>query len=70
MKKTNRVAVILYGVCAALWTIRVILDIVNRTYSYSVFSFILSILCAVIWIIAFVVMLKRYLSDKEEHSDK
>ena len=37
MKKPNRLAVILYAVCAVIWTIRAILEVVYQTYNDSVF---------------------------------
>jgi len=66
MKKPSRLTVILFGTCAVIWTIRAILEVVYQTYNDSVFWFTLNVLCAVIWIAAFVVNLKRYRSNKEE----
>lgn len=66
MKKSSRLTVILLGVCAVIWTIRAILEVVYQTYNDFVFRFILNVLCAVIWIVAFAVNLKRYRSNKEE----
>jgi hypothetical protein len=64
MKKVSKLSVILYAVCVVAWTIRAISDVVCKTYNYSVFLFVLNILCAVIWIVAFIASLKRYRSDK------
>ena len=64
MKKPSRLAVAIFGACAVIWAIRVILEIVYQTYNDSVFQFVLNILCTVIWIAAFVVNLKRYRSNK------
>ncbi len=64
MKKPSRMTVILVGMCAVIWIIRAIFDVVYRTYNDSVLGFVLIVLCAVIWIVAFVVNLKRYRSDK------
>ena len=69
MKKAGGVSVILYGMCAVIWTIRVILDVVNHTVYVPGFSFVLNVLCAVLWIACFVVNLKRYLSNKEEQKE-
>ena len=66
MKKPSRLTVILYGVCAVIWTIRVILEVAYQTYNDSVFWFVLNVLCAVIWIAAFVVNLKRYRANQED----
>ena len=66
MKKPSRFVVILYGLCAVIWTIRGMLDIVFKTYSDSGFWFVMNILCAVLWIAAFIVSLKRYRSNKDE----
>ncbi len=66
MKKTSRLAVILYALCAILWSVRAILEVIYQKYNDSIFWFVLNILCALIWIAAFIVNLKRYRSDKEE----
>lgn len=66
MKKPSGLVVILYGLCAVMWIIIVIRDIVNHTVYVPGFSFVLNVLCAVLWIACFVVNLKRYLSNKEE----
>lgn len=64
MNKPTRLTVAIFGACAVIWTIRAILEVVYQTYNYSVFWFVLNVLCAVIWIAAFVVNLKRYRSNK------
>ena len=64
VKTPSRLAVAIFGACAVIWVIRVILEVVYQTYNDSGFWFVLNILCAVIWIAAFVVNLKRYRSDK------
>ena len=66
MKKPSRLTVILYGVCAVIWTITAILKVAYQTYNDSVFWFVLNVLCAVIWIAAFVVNLKRYRVNQED----
>ena len=65
MKKTSRAAVILVGLAAVIWTIRVVLEIVLKTYNESVFLFVLNVLCSVVWIVSFIVNLKRYRSNRE-----
>ena len=66
MKKPSRLTVILFGVCAVIWTIRAILEVAYQTYNDSVFWFILNVLCAVIWIAAFIVNLKRFRANEED----
>lgn len=65
-KTVSRIGVILYAVCAVLWTVRAILEVIYKTYNDSVFLFVLNILCAAVWILAYVVNLKRYRSGKEK----
>ena len=65
MKKTSLAAVILVGLAAVIWTIRVVLEIVLKTYKESVFLFVLNVLCSVVWIVSFIVNLKRYRSNRE-----
>ena len=66
MKKTSLAAVILVGLAAVIWTIRVVLEIVLKTYNESVFLFVLNVLCSVVWIVSFIVNLKRYRSNRED----
>lgn len=54
MKKTSLAAVILVGLAAVIWTIRVVLEIVLKTYNESVFLFVLNVLCSVVWIVSFI----------------
>lgn len=65
MKKTSLAAVILVGLAAVIWTIRVVLEIVLKTYNESVSLFVLNVLCSVVWIVSFIVNLKRYRSNRE-----
>ena len=65
MKKTSLADVILVGLAAVIWTIRAVLEIVLKTYNESVFLFVLNVLCSVVWIVSFIVNLKRYRSNRE-----
>lgn len=65
MKKTSLAAVILVGLAAVIWTIRAVLEIVLKIYNESVFLFVLNVLCSVVWIVSFIVNLKRYRSNRE-----
>lgn len=65
MKKTSLAAVILVGLAAVIWTIKAVLEIVLKTYNESVFLFVLNVLCSVVWIVSFIVNLKRYRSNRE-----
>ncbi len=65
MKKTKLFTVILYGLCAVVWTLRVILDIVYKQYDSAFAFFILRVLTAFIWIAAFVRWLLKYRSEKD-----
>jgi uncharacterized membrane protein len=66
MKKPKLVTVILCGLAAAIWTVRAILGVVYQEYSDSVFWFVLNVLCAVIWIAAFIKWLIIYRSNTKE----
>ena len=69
MKETNTIslgAVILNGLCAAIWILRAILAVVSREYTDSVFFFVLNVLCAVIWSSVFVKWLVKYRGQKNE----
>ena len=45
MKKVKLRTVILYGLCAMSWIIRVIVGFIYKEYNSSVFVFVLNILC-------------------------
>ena len=66
MKKTSGISVILCAFCAVIWTIRAILEVLYKTYNDSIWGFGLNILCAVLWIAAFILNLKNYRSNKDE----
>ena len=58
MKKT-KLSWILCGICAALCSVRVVLDIVQQTYQTSMFWFYMDCLGALLWVIALFVCLNR-----------
>ena len=66
MKKTKRITLILYGLCAIVWTLRVIFGIVYKEYDYDSVFFILDVLTALIWIAAFIRWTIKYRSEKGE----
>ncbi len=66
MKIPSCLGLFLYGMCAVIWTVRATLEIVFKTYNYSIFWFVMNILCAALWIVAFFVNLKRYYFNKDE----
>ncbi len=66
MKKTSRSTVILFGVCAVIWTVRAIFDVIYQTYNISVFTFVLNLICALLWIAAFIRWLKRYRAQQAD----
>ena len=66
MERPKLVTVILYGLCAVIWTVRTILGVVYKEYGDSATLFVLNILCAVIWIAAFIKWLIKYRSNKNE----
>ena len=66
MKKQKRITVILYGLCAVVWTLRVIFGVVCKEYDYDSVFFILNVLTALIWIAAFVRWMLKYRSKKTD----
>lgn len=65
MKKPARLTVILYGLCAVVWTLRSIVAVIYKEYEISAFPFVLSILCTAIWIAAFIKWLIAYRSNTD-----
>ncbi len=66
MKKPKRITLILYGLCAVVWVLRVVFGVVNKEYDYDSVFFILNVLTALIWIAAFVRWMLKYRSGKDE----
>ena len=65
MKKANGISVIIFALCAIIWSIRAVIDladIVNVTSIHSTAWVVGDVLCAVVWIAAFGVQLIRYCS--------
>ncbi len=65
MKKPRRITLVLYGLCAILWTIRVILGAVRAEYDSSPNLFLLNVLTALIWIVAFARWFRKYRSEED-----
>lgn len=66
MKKPKRITLVLYGLCAFIWSLRVIVGIVYKEYAFSPGFVILNVLTALIWIAAFVKWLLAYHSGDDE----
>lgn len=66
MKQPSQLSVILYVLCAVVWTIRAIIEVAYKTYNDSIFWFAINMVCAVMWIVVSIVNLKRYRSNKHE----
>ena len=66
MDKKGRRGVVMLGICAVVWTVRIVFDIAYGRYMDSAFSFALNALCAILWYISFFVQLKRCRSGGEE----
>lgn len=50
---------ILYAVCAIIWTMTSLISIVKKSYDDSMFLFVMNILCTILWYIAFISELNR-----------
>ena len=70
MKEPKRTTLMLYGLCAVIWTLRVVFGVVYKEYDDDSAFFILNILTAVIWIAAFVKWTLRYRSGKGGKSQR
>ncbi len=66
MKKPKRITLVLYGLCAVIWPLRVIIGVMYKEYDYSFGFFILNVLAALVWIAAFVKWMLKYRSKKDE----
>jgi len=66
MRKINLINVILFGLCAAIWSIKAIYVIISKPYPTDSVLMVLDIFCAIVWIIAFIVSIMRYRSNKDK----
>ena len=66
MKKPKPITLVLYGLCAVIWSLRVIIGVAHKEYDYSFGFFILNVLAALVWIAAFVKWMLKYRSKKDE----
>ena len=69
MKKTSLTSVILFGICAVIWSVKAVLSLVGIIeYSSSVSDILITgdVLCALLWSAAFVWQLIRYRSGKKQ----
>ena len=66
MKKTSLLIVILYGACAVIWTVKAALETAYGTYNDDLVMYVLGMLCAAMWIGAFIAALKRHLDGRKE----
>lgn len=64
MKKSQN-TVRLYAICAIIWIMTVIISIVKKTYNDSMSIFVMNVLCAVAWIIAFITESKMNKSNRK-----
>lgn len=60
--KRGQKTLILYTTCAITWTIITVISIVDKSYNDSMFLFVINVLCSVLWILVFIVELKKYKS--------
>lgn len=66
MKKESLLSVILFGLCAVIWSVKAIYEIINTPYPTIPTLLTLDAVCAMCWIVAFVVSIKRYRSNRDE----
>lgn len=65
-KKPSQSTVIICGLCAVFWIIRIIFKVGYQMYND--YWFIFDVLAAVVWISAFILNLKRFCSDKNKEN--
>ena len=69
MKKMNLVCAVLFALCAVFWSAQAVFDIVEIINHTSVHSNIWvagDVLCAVLWITAFIVQFIKFRSNRDE----
>ena len=66
MKKPSVITLILFGLCAVLWSARCVADVICGEFRDPDVLFPMNVFCAAAWIAAFVLQLIRYRSHREE----
>ena len=67
MEKPKKITVILYGVCAVIWILRVVFEEIEKEYHDSIFFFVINILCAVLWSGAYIKWFRLFrLNNKQK----
>ena len=66
MDKVNLFTVILVGGNALFWIVKLMYDLSIQKYSSFNTSLMLTILCAVIWSLSFIVNCRRYCHDRDK----
>ncbi len=73
MKKENKnvglTAFILYVLCAVIWSVRLVLEILDHSYRGSEFRIGMDVLCVGLWIVAAIVQYRRYRTEKEKKDE-
>lgn len=67
MKNKSFLTIIFFGICAVAWIIIAVHEITIRTkYDYSIAWLVANVIVAIIWILAFLMSIKRYFSNNSE----
>ena len=66
MKKISLLSVVLFGLCAVIWTIKAIYKVISMPYPTTPFLLFSDVVCAICWIVAFIIQLKRYTKFKNK----
>lgn len=67
MKKGNKLAAFTNGLCALIWTAKVIMDflLISKESKYFTLIVVLDVVCAIMWIINFFVWCRNSKNDDE-----
>lgn len=66
MKEGHIISVISFGLCAIIWTVRAVFDIINTAYTTTPILLVLDVVNVICWIVAFIVQLKKYMKFKKK----
>lgn len=68
MKKVGSLLLtVLFALAALIWVVRVVVDVIYGVPDLSMAVFLLDIVCALVWVIAFLVQLFRHRARKKEN---
>lgn len=66
MKTSNKTLALLFGLCSVMWSIKAVVEGLDKLFIEHPVHFGMDVLCAVLWIFCFIYALVKLRKDKAE----